>query len=1098
MDASKASETTGHTLARETSPGDTPPVVADATRETGSVRGKRGRRFYTALAVLLAVAVAAPLTVHLATDEPGTPRAAKDTAPPNPLSATEATREAKRTGKDVEAEAERTAHSTTWAQPNGLLRTRTYSGTIRAKVGGEWKKIDTTLARVKGGFSPRAVNDPLLFSAGSSRGGATSDSPERTSRAFDRAPLLPTNPRTEDDRSWTELVRLTVDGHDLVVSWPGPLPAPVIDGPRALYENVRPGIDLLLTARDGGYSHVLVVHTREAAEDPLLADLDYRLSSPTMSFALDKDTHVVSARDAGGKELAAAPTPYMWDSAGTVKATVGEPIPPLAPSFGDTTLTLPGLAGPQPGTHEAALGATLDADNVLELAVSTKVLTDPDTVYPVFIDPPFTSRKTNWTLLYKPAPTSSFWDGRNFNDGTNEARVGYEATTGGLSRAVFNFEHPQALHGVTVQSSYVHFWQTYSWGCSKRQYNVHLTGVATTASTWNNQPTWGRLIRSHSNGVGYDSASCPDAWVKTDIKSVAQDAATKTWNTIALGLRAANEGDTNAWKKFMANGEYSPYIETTYNRPPAEPLQKSMITEPGGVCDTASPYLTIGKSDITFRATGSDPDKNLEFVHLKVWPTGYPDNAVFDQDLPPASNGAISQRIEWTEFTHGKTYSWSAWSRDTEGAVSAYGPAGTAAYCQFTIDNSIPSSPTVTSAQFPPPGDNSDVWSSVEFGIGGDFTFSTAATSNGVTTHDKSVIRYEYTFNTANVAASTPRTTTAGAPVTAAGLKPPMAGVNTLYVWAFDGVNRSAPAKYVFNVRPRKVVDPAGDVSGDGTPDLLAVDASGNLRTYPADAAGDVNIHMPGAHGAEEPFPSGYWKHATANTPALISHVGDWYPGDGVNDVVARMPDGKLYLYPGDGYGSFDVDERVDILLPAGAPNPASLTQLAVTRDITGDGLPDMFARAGTQLWAFTGYTGGSFTEARLLAGSAWDSRDIVSVDDITDDGVPDLLFRSEEAGRGLLLRHGKAVTGGGVDLNSLAAAANSGTGKDEVYGTGGWNRASMPMIQGTPDATGDGFPDFWAVKADGTLRFYRGGKDAHGTSTLVGEIGWTGLLTLG
>ncbi|MET9374389.1 FG-GAP-like repeat-containing protein [Streptomyces sp. NPDC002992] len=1062
-----------------------------ASRIPEVLKRKPGKRGYAALAALLALALAVPLGMHFTAPDPkpADPRAAHDKAAQRPLSATEAAREAKRTGKDVEVTAERTANSTTWAQPDGLMRMRTHSDTIRAKVDGEWKKIDTTLQRVKGGYAPRAVNNALLFSAGSSAEATGGE--DRASRTNLRTTLRTAASTNDDGRSWSELVRLTVDGHDLVVSWPGPLPAPVVDGPRALYEDIRPGIDLLLTARDGGYSHVLIVHTSGAAKDPLLADLDYRLSSPTATFTLSAGSNVAIARDHTGQEIAAAPTPYMWDSAGTVKATIGEPAPTLEPTANRSALDLPGLTGPQPGTHEAVLGAALDSGNVLDLAVDAKLLTDADTVYPVFIDPSLTGRKQNWTLLYAQAPTSSFYNGQNFNDGTNEARVGYEATTGGLSRSVFNFEQPSKLRGATIHSSYFKAWQTYSWGCSARQYNVHLTSLATSTSTWNNQPTWGRLLASPVNGHGYRADTCPDAWAATDVKSVTQEAATKGWTAVGIGLRAANESDTNAWKKFLANGDLSPHIITTYNRTPNEPTQQAMTSVPGGVCDITSPPITIGKSDITFNVTGTDPDGNLRYVHLKVWPTGYPSTPVWDEDMEPASNGAISKRIPWGSFTAGKSYSWSAWTKDTEGGVSGYGPAGTSVFCQFTVDHTAPSSPTVTSAHFPPPGKDLNQWSTVPFGTAGDFTLSTT---------DTSVVKYEYAFNGGTYSTNPALVTTGGSPVTKT-LKPPMTGVNFLYAWAVDAAgNRSAtPAKYVFYVTPRKVPDPPGDISGDGTPDLLAIDTEGKLRHYPAETAGDVHIHMPGAYETAGTLEGGHWTHPTSQAPALISHSGDWYPGDGVNDLLARMPDGKLYLYPGDGYGTFNVDDRLDVLLPAGAPDPATLTQLAVTSDITGDGLPDMFARAGTQLWAFSGYTGGSFKEAKLLSSTGWDARDIVTVADITGDGIADLLARTEETGRGLVLRHGKAAGGGGVDLNSLATAAASGTGREEVYGTNGWNRAAVPMIKGTPDATGDGIPDIWAASAtDGYLRFYPGGRTAHGAPTVVGTGNWHMLLTLG
>ncbi|MFJ6937233.1 FG-GAP-like repeat-containing protein [Streptomyces sp. NPDC101132] len=168
------------------------------------------------------------------------------------------------------------------------------------------------------------------------------------------------------------------------------------------------------------------------------------------------------------------------------------------------------------------------------------------------------------------------------------------------------------------------------------------------------------------------------------------------------------------------------------------------------------------------------------------------------------------------------------------------------------------------------------------------------------------------------------------------------------------------------------------------------------------------------------------------------------------------------------------------------------------TEDITGDGLPDMMAIADTQLWAFTGYTGGSFSKAELLTDSSyWPTRDIVNVRDVTGDGVADMLYRGPDADRGLLLRQGKPAAGGGVDLNSLSTAADSATGADIVYGTAGWLRASMPIVLGGPNVSGSSTPDFWAVTSGGELRYYPGGTTAHGTPSAVGS-GWTTIKALG
>lgn len=308
MDASTTAEHTDNSPPGGKADAGKPPTVG--ARRTGA---SRSRRAIAATAALLALAIAVPVGVQLADDEPAQrpPRSEQRTGP---VDAAEALRQARQTGKDVQITARDTSNSTTWAQPDGLLRIRTHSDTIRAKVGDEWKPIDTTLERVEGGYAPKAVNDPLLFSAGSKEPGG-----DRASRVSARAALAKVTSTADggDGEDWTELVRLNTGGHDIVVSWPGPLPAPVVDGARALYENVRPDVDLLLTARDSGFSHVLVVHTREAAEDPLVTDLSYRLTSADLTFVLDKESKAVSARDSTGQEVAAAPTPYMWDSAGT-------------------------------------------------------------------------------------------------------------------------------------------------------------------------------------------------------------------------------------------------------------------------------------------------------------------------------------------------------------------------------------------------------------------------------------------------------------------------------------------------------------------------------------------------------------------------------------------------------------------------------------------------------------------------------------------------------------------------------------------------------------------------------------------------------------
>ncbi|MFQ6200212.1 hypothetical protein [Streptomyces sp. NPDC000405] len=138
--------------------------------------------------------------------------------------------------------------------------------------------------------------------------------------------------------------------------------------------------------------------------------------------------------------------------------------------------------------------------------------------------------------------------------------------------------------------------------------------------------------------------------------------------------------------------------------------------------------------------------------------------------------------------------------------------------------------------------------------------------------------------------------------------------------------------------------------------------------------------------------------------------------------------------------------------------------------------------------------------QAIRLSGSAWQARDIVIAQDVSGDGVTDLVFRSDASGR-LLLRKGIAASTGGVDLNSLASAANSSGGADTYYTATGWSTNTMPFLHGTPDANGDGIPDIWSVHPDGSVRFHPGGKTAAnetGTEVIGPNTWWPKRITIG
>ncbi|MFE6555479.1 FG-GAP-like repeat-containing protein [Streptomyces sp. NPDC057746] len=1058
------------------------------------------------------------------------------------LDETAAQDKARASGRRVEVTALREASSTTYARPDGSFELETRAVPFRAKVDGAWQAIDTNLHRTKAGdWAPNAVNNPVLFSGGS-RG-------KRATRSDSRSVIRPVALTAVEDATSTNLVTFSTDGHQLTLTWPGTLPAPVIDEDRALYQDVLPGVDLLLTARDSGFSHLLIVKNAEAATDPGLAKLSYGLTSPDLTFTLDPVTHVIHAKDADGKEVAVSPTPYMWDSAGKPAVTQGDdpqpprpseaPAPEASPDVdpseepedsgdapdqpdwnkdtaapeedqpspaaykagtaadrvrpagltatGDdaaSTFALDGLAGPQPGTHDALAGITLDASGALTLKPDAKLLTADSTVYPVFMDPSFSGHTNNWTTAYQPYPSSSFWNGTNFNDGTDTARVGYESTTAGLSRSFFQLSlSSTALKGANVSSAYFYALETYSWSCSTRSVQLWHTGSISSSTTWNNQPSWIEQIDSQNVANGY-SSSCPDNWVKFTATSLAQDAADNGWGVATVGLRSLDEASAYPWKKFEASSSNSPYLKITYNRKPKEPTHLTMT--PGPDCDVSG-ESSVGNSDLTFAASATDPDGDLKYLDFEVWQEGS-STKIIDGNQTVDSSGHASVTVAASKFTNGKTYWWRARAIDSTGAGSSYAPPGSD-NCGFVFDAAKPNSPKVASTNFPEDDGTGAVWSSTKFGTAGNFTLSAEGS--------KDVVRYEFAFNSTSYGGSgTPATP--GSSVTMS-LKPHNAGPNVFFVRSVDSAgNRSAGTQYIFYVTPRDTADAPGDLTGDVSPDAIVVDQYKDLRVYPASSIGDLYAYNRAAYDADglieknAAYPDDYW------VGALITHNGDFLPGDGIQDMVARMPDGKLYVYPGDGYGSFDVSRRIEILLPPSSPDPATFDQILAAGDIDGDGRPDMLATEGGHYWAFLGYTGGAFSSVVLQnGGSVWPDRDLVSVGDHNGDGAVDLVFRTLSSGK-LTLRYGKPNGHGGTTIESIANSGNSLNGTDGTYAASGWTPSSVRLLLGTPDANHDGIPDMWAVMNDGSVRMYTGGATAVGSYTTVVSNGWEGKLTVG
>ncbi|MFB9836684.1 FG-GAP-like repeat-containing protein [Actinoallomurus acaciae] len=171
-----------------------------------------------------------------------------------------------------------------------------------------------------------------------------------------------------------------------------------------------------------------------------------------------------------------------------------------------------------------------------------------------------------------------------------------------------------------------------------------------------------------------------------------------------------------------------------------------------------------------------------------------------------------------------------------------------------------------------------------------------------------------------------------------------------------------------------------GDLTGDGRPDLVAVQKSdGTLWLYP----GDTN-----ALGTRIKIGNSGWTGMKD-----LTGIGD-LTGDGKPDLIAaRKSDGTLWLYPG---ASKALGTRIEI----GTGGWNGMNKLVGVNDITGDGKPDLIAvriSDGT-LWVYPGASKALGTRKEL--GSGWNGiRSLTYTGDITGDTVPDLIGVQSDTG---------------------------------------------------------------------------------------------------
>ncbi|QIY59398.1 LamG domain-containing protein [Streptomyces sp. RPA4-5] len=734
----------------------------------------RRRRLYRVLSagiggLLTAGLLPAPLGPAVwAAPRPSAAAAAptSDTQAPDEDSALE---QAKRTGREVEVTSLRGESADVVATPEGKLQARQYLRPVRTRASGGWRDIDTDLAKTGDGtVAPKAAVVGLTFSGGG-------DKP---------------------------LVTLRKAGRELELSWPGTLPAPALDGAQATYPDVLPGVDLRMGAQADGFTQLLIVKSAQAAASSRLAQLRLKLSAAGMDVK-ETATGGLEALDKGaGSPVFEAPTPLMWDSSTGGKTSAARKGLKSVPAKRKAAraagrVSASGVEGDEPSAGESGKLAPVGVDvpagqDQVVLKPDADVLKGKDTVYPVFIDPQWsTPRATSWTMASKYWASSPQW---KFN-GDHDAGMGYcdwNHCQPEDTKRLFYQIPTSAFAGKSVLSAEFVVRNTWSASCKKREVELWRTRPISSSTTWNSQNEsgfWQKLLVSESFAYGYEGCSAKDA--EFGVRSAVQEAADNKWPTLTFGLKATSEIDGDAWKRFSDKA----YLRVTYNRPPPQVRPSQLTMKYGGTCKKSGAAARIRTRGDIYANDVTDPDRDRVQVQFQAsWDAGDGKGSIarWKPGLTTAKSSGSSFAISLpASIPVNTTVNWAV--RTYDGAqYSPWSFTGSAEACYFVLDHEWPAAPSITSGEYPSsdPENTEDPWYD---GVGQYGTFTVADTHRDVN-------RYRYGVNGDPSDKNT--VTTSGGAARSIPVQPEKPGLNFLTVQALDVAgNNSEIRTYRFRVK---------------------------------------------------------------------------------------------------------------------------------------------------------------------------------------------------------------------------------------------------------------------------------------------------------
>ncbi|MER7057080.1 LamG domain-containing protein [Streptomyces sp. NPDC000351] len=645
-------------------------------------------------AAVLAALVPGPMA-YAAGDEPPAPSLSEGQ---------KALEQAVETGGRVEVTGERTERTTVFANPDGYTFTLEESAIpvrVPASDGG-WKAPDPTLEkRSDGTVGPKGAAVQMAFSGGG-----------------DAAPLA----RIEDE------------GRSLALDWPGELPAPRLDGSSAVYPEVLPDVDLQVTATPESFQHVLVVKTPEAAAGEELEKLTFGLKTSNLTVR-EGAAGNLAALDGNGTTVFKAPPARMWDSAG--QDTAGGAQPQLLTATGlstddatqsaepaDPSETAPSGSGLEPGQGDtvARMDVEVTTGSLSVIPDTDMLTTTEESAFPLFIDPTVTWGESERTLLRSDGYESYGWgngdDGQGKGVGKCGSWSGYYCGPGYVQRLYFEFS-PSSLKGKKVLDATFRVTEPWAFQCDPRLVDLVRTNNISSSTTWSSRPKELDWMVDRWVSAGRGSAcdpNSPDAPIEfndnpeepnENLTPTVRDFAAGKFSRLTLELRANNESDTAAWKRFKNDAVLAVSFVGLPDKPTGVGLQgggsstapvcersegdPAIVSDPTPLLKATAQTKSGGEKDSQLRVYFDVDVQNPD----KTWTDVNPGNGSLSPSTGYVADGrALS--LTWSKLADGKLYRYHAATRSYyNGSSYLHGPSS-GGYCYFRVDSLPPKAPQVT------------------------------------------------------------------------------------------------------------------------------------------------------------------------------------------------------------------------------------------------------------------------------------------------------------------------------------------------------------------------------------------------------------------